>query len=188
MAEQMIKRGRPDVQDAMDQLAVQIREEFSKPIPGVIAAPSRGLGYWTIGLLGVVVGVAALVGMPLLGRRPAPPPPLSESVTLYKVDACTQRQAAIVGAISAYTRDHGAAPDQLSDLAAGYLSEPAVDPESGAAYLYAHDGDTISLRCPNPELHAPPQPVNRPQSAAIDRPDAWAVGRAPLKRLWGAAR
>lgn len=154
----------------MHQLAAQIQDEFSRPIQGVIAAPSRGLGYWTLGLLAVVVvGVAAaFVGAPLHERRPVPPAPLAETVTLYETDACTQRQAAIIGAIAAYTHDHGVAPDGLSDLAAGYLTEPAVDPESGTPYLYAHDGDTISLRCPNPELHAPPQPLNEPHLATAN--------------------
>lgn len=166
----MNEPGRHEVQQVMDQLATQIREEFGKPIPGVIAAPPRGVGYWTISVLAVAVGVAAVLGAPTYGRRPAPPPPLTETetVTLYETDACTQRQAAIVSAISAYMRDHGVAPDDLSELAAGYLNAPAVDPESGTPYLYAHDGDTISLRCPNPELHAPAQPADQPQVTAVD--------------------
>jgi hypothetical protein len=157
----MVDPDRQNLQDVMDHLAAQIQAEFTKPIPGVIASPSHGLGYWMIGLLAAVVCVVAVLGLPLQGSPPAPPPPVTETVTIYETDACTRRQAAIISAVSAYTRDHGAAPDQLSDLAEGYLSEPAVDPESGTPYLYSHDGDTISLRCPNPELHAPAQPVNR---------------------------
>lgn len=166
--EEMIEPSRHDVQDAMDQLAGQAQAELVKPIPGVIAAPPLALGYWMIGLLAVVAGLAAVVGPRLHGARPvAAPPPLAETVTVYETDACTQRQQVIVRAISAYQRDHGTAPNHLDDLAADYLSEPAVDPQSGAAYLYAHDGNTISLRCPNPELHAPPRPVNHTRLVAV---------------------
>ena len=163
MAEPVVR----NIQEVMDQLAEQIREEYAKPITAVRAAPSLGTGDWAIGLL-AVVGVALLVGLPL-GRQPVTAPPqVADNVTLYETDACAQRQAAIIRAIGAYIHDHGTAPDDLAALQPHYLSEPAVNPESGTPYLYSNDGDTIALRCPNPDLHAVEQPVNRPQVLLSD--------------------
>jgi hypothetical protein len=156
--------GGHDVQAVVDELAEQIREELAKPIKGVVAAPRLGVGYWLAGVVGAALCVAAAIGLPLRAERPSASALAPEKVTLYATDACTQRQAAIVAAIGAYTHDHGAAPDDLSDLGS-YLTEPPVDPESGAPYLFSHDGDTISLRCPNPELHAPARQLSQPQLA-----------------------
>lgn len=153
-----------DLQAVMDALAEQVRADLAQPITAVVAAPRLGVGYWLVGIVGaVVVGVAVLIGAPMHGeRRASAPPPAAEKVTLYAPDACTQRQVAIVAAISAYAHYHGMAPDDLSALG-DYLSEPAVDPASGAPYLYSHDANTISVRCPNPELHTPVRVLRQPQ-------------------------
>ena len=77
MAEPIVR----NVQQVMEQLAEQIREEYAKPIKGVIAAPSLGVGYWTMGLLVAVVGVALLVGLPLGRQLVLAPPQVAEHVT-----------------------------------------------------------------------------------------------------------
>ncbi len=93
---------------------------------------------------GVLMGVGESVG------APAPPPALLAEIA---ADDCVARMDSILDAIDDYKHEHGHPPMNLAALRPEYLDQAPVDPASGSPYRYAHNGEGVSLNCPNPGLH-----------------------------------
>jgi hypothetical protein len=84
--------------------------------------------------------------------------------------ACVARQEKVMAALAAYSSDHGGPPPSLDSLRPQYLLEAPADPTSGRAFLYARDGPSVLLTCPDHPLapHVEPhvEPHDEPHDTA----------------------
>lgn len=151
----------PDVQQldpfqrSLDSLTTAVE---SRPAIEVEEAPptrSSSHLYWLVGGLCLLTIGVAEVGFRLRGDGAGAPPAPAEVLAVYEQDPCARRTAAIMDAITAYTRRHGALPPTLAALAPEFLPQPPIDADTGRPFGYEVLGDAVSLTCPSAEP-APP--------------------------------
>lgn len=131
------------------QYVEEIRERskipFIEPLRAWNTVPVR----WSLGAV-IVLAICALQAHLLLQPTEAhAPPPTAAVLAREAADVCASRQAAILTALATYTKQYGEPPQRLDLLGPPYLYEDPVDPVSGRAYEYRHEGGALIVECPS---------------------------------------
>jgi hypothetical protein len=151
------------IQQYVQELRQELGSDFPPPSQPIAA---RRL-IWALGL-GTIA--TAMIVFGILWHHMQTLSAAGQRAMQQEYAVCVDRQAQVMRSIADYTREHHEAPPDLTALWPRYLRDPPVDPTTGEAFKYAHEGTMVTLLCPHHPL-APLQPLPETAPPSRQRPD-----------------